>query len=214
MLAVSRTRSLTLISVVIIWTLPSLDSSSALPNAEFERVWETCPESAFATHSVNSKLLCAGSCKAVQKCSAFCFSKAQNFCQLNDALQHCQDMGFFLALPQNENENNFLKEMNPLGLWLGADVIGHNGFYTSGSPPQGDRQVLYSSWGSGEPNNPDTEQCALQLDKGTWNDMACSSAQTFVCQFPFSGACSALPISATPDLTCYRRSQLRHFPNN
>ncbi|XP_018019799.1 collectin-11-like [Hyalella azteca] len=123
------------------------------------------------------------------------------------AQEHCAIMGGYLAFPMNAEENSFINQMaKNQQVWLGGDLIGHNGiFFTSGSAPEGDRAIVQTFWRSGEPNNPVIEQCIQMLSGAVWNDRGCALLYSFVCQFPYAGACVGLPHPAFPDLKCFKK---------
>ena len=100
----------------------------------------------------------------------------------SDARSTCQNLGGDLAIIRTAEENNFIfglvkkqKTISVWGVWLGLIRKSDKKFYWIDDTPL---EGHYSPWGSGQPNNPNSEYCGNMFGSGSsqgkWNDLWCS----------------------------------------
>ena len=103
------------------------------------------------------------------------------------AKTRCQSDGesAFLAIPRSEAENDFIAGLIPNeDIWIGINDIANEGTYVAVDG----RQVSWTKWDSGEPNNLDNED-AVEIRQGShyrsipksWNDLSGNESRKFVC---------------------------------
>ncbi len=112
----------------------------------------------------------------------FCFWHTQ--CSWENALDFCESMGGSLAVPTDEDEQNFLVdrafEMLADNWWIGANDIENEGVWTS---PDG-VELTYLPWADGQPNGDETQNCVV-IDEhleGFWNDKYCQEVYPSICR--------------------------------
>ena len=103
----------------------------------------------------------------------------------NDAQAKCEKEGSNLASVHSLEENQFLINLSPEGVWIGANDIAKDGtwVWTDGS------DWKLENWRAGEPNNHNgkPEHCAemkAKMENGKWNDVICNGAYhfSFICK--------------------------------
>lgn len=70
------------------------------------------------------------------------------------------------------------------------------------------------SWNSGEPNNVNNEDCAVQLSSGKWNDTSCTRSYRYACQSVIDGKWAITPSSgpwSNGDAACAASVSQQHF---
>ena len=103
----------------------------------------------------------------------------------DDAKAQCKSDGAYLAIPRSEAENDFIAGLIPNEhIWIGINDIANEGSYVAVDG----RQVSWTKWDSGEPNNLDNED-GVEIRQGSvhqtipksWNDTLGSLSRKFVC---------------------------------
>ena len=98
----------------------------------------------------------------------------------NDAQVRCEKEGSNLASVHSLEENQFLFNLSPEGVWIGANDKAKEGtwVWTDGSAWK------LENWRTGEPNNDhgNNEHCAemkAKVQNGKWNDIQCAGPDYF-----------------------------------
>ena len=102
------------------------------------------------------------------------------------AKTQCQSDGAFLAVPRSEAENDFIAGLIPNeDIWIGINDIANEGSFVAVDG----RQVSWTKWDSGEPNNSGGNEDAVEIRQGnhyesipkSWNDLGGNESRKFVC---------------------------------
>ncbi|XP_078577656.1 uncharacterized protein LOC144862753 isoform X1 [Branchiostoma floridae x Branchiostoma japonicum] len=130
------------------------------------------------------------------------FNTPKNF---RDASSICAADGGTLAMPKDAGTNAFLLSLknavDQAGFfWFGlVDQHQEGGWEWIDGTPLGS----YRSWGPGEPNNSDDEDCA-EFFPSAWNDAPCSRAdRKFICQ-KIPAGCPDGYVYHQPSHLCYK----------
>lgn len=90
----------------------------------------------------------------------------------------CKNSGGTLAIITSSTENYYIYTLTQTSVWIGA-----NDKTSEGSFIWDDNTALsFSAWGAGEPNGGTSENCVEMTPYGYWNDAACSTTRSFVCE--------------------------------
>ena len=92
----------------------------------------------------------------------------------DDNMETCRQHGLILPEPRSQEENDFLHNLNTDMFVLGmSDVTREDSWVwdSDGSP------VIYTNWGSREPNGGREENCAVmeKFEVENWADIPCAS---------------------------------------
>ena len=98
------------------------------------------------------------------------------------AKAQCESDGAFLAIPRSEAENDFIAGLIPNEhIWIGINDIANEGSFVAVDG----RQVSWTKWDSGEPNNLGSNEDAVEIRQGnhhqSWNDQSGNESRKFVC---------------------------------
>ncbi|XP_073726284.1 C-type mannose receptor 2-like [Misgurnus anguillicaudatus] len=100
--------------------------------------------------------------------SSVSWRDAQIFCR-----QHHTDLTSVRNQIENQQIQKIMNDKNINEVWIG---LFSDSWEWSDKSESGFRK-----WNRIEPNNPDTEKCAMVLSGGQWNNVPCSLSYTFVC---------------------------------
>lgn len=100
-----------------------------------------------------------------------------------EATAACASVGMDLVTPTEEAEDVFLRDtLASYGRladpWLGVNDLDAEGVFVD---PWGSL-ATWLPWSTGEPDNAGDEDCATQLDDGTWSDAWCGGLRQVVCE--------------------------------
>eukprot|EP00058_Branchiostoma_floridae_P012572 XP_002598060.1 hypothetical protein BRAFLDRAFT_85725 [Branchiostoma floridae] len=118
-----------------------------------------------------------------------CFKAYNQGKTYNQARQVCAADRGFLAMPKDEDADNFLRDLKDTvdpssPFWFGlSDPSGEGGWmWEDGTPYNTVADWPKGGWQPGEPNNEgEGEVCANHFRSG-WNDAPCSTPHNFICQ--------------------------------
>ena len=102
-----------------------------------------------------------------------------------DARDECKNLGGVLGVPSSDQENDFTVQLIPLdgAVWIDCNDLDVEGKWKC---REGNVEVAYRNWCSGEPNNEDDEDCAVLANgwrnKREWHDVKCSRAESALCK--------------------------------
>ncbi|XP_071801392.1 perlucin-like protein [Asterias amurensis] len=102
-----------------------------------------------------------------------------------DAKDECRKLGGVLGVPSSDQENDFTVQLIPLGgaVWIDCNDLDVEGKWKC---REGNVEVAYRNWCSGEPNNEDDEECAVLANgwrsERKWHDVKCSRAERALCK--------------------------------
>jgi hypothetical protein len=94
------------------------------------------------------------------------------------AAKACADRGGQLVTVSSAEENAFLVGLGVADAWIGfTDAVTEGTFVWSSG------ESTYLNWGAMQPDNAGgSENCAVFLADGTWNDAPCGEARGYVCE--------------------------------
>ncbi|XP_077991467.1 macrophage mannose receptor 1-like isoform X2 [Glandiceps talaboti] len=124
--------------------------------------------------------------------SCYWFSDGE-FVTWSEASEACCQLGSVLAVPDSEEENDFLYQNAFPRRFTDAPYYGYWWIGLSDSAVEGEWlrkygcHISYTKWGPGQPNNVGVENCAgfdMRRDKppGVWNDAPCGTLQPYICE--------------------------------
>ena len=102
------------------------------------------------------------------------------------AKAQCESDGSFLALPRSEAENDFIAGLIPNeNIWIGINDFEKEDSFVAVDG----RHVSWTKWDTGEPNNQDNSEDAVEIWKNSasqnnpksWNDERANRSRKFVC---------------------------------
>ena len=114
-----------------------------------------------------------------------CYKITERAFTWSDAKDKCISLGGVLAAPSSDQENEFIVELIPTGwLWIDCTDLEAEGLWKC---REGNVEVSYRNWYSGEPNNKaDDEDCAVLLDtligRRQWLDVSCNLVKRAICK--------------------------------
>jgi hypothetical protein len=97
----------------------------------------------------------------------------------DDAVDQCQNLGWYLATDRGEVESFLLQGLLPEPVWIGAtdEAIDDDWRWVTGEP------FDYTHWRSGEPNGEASANCLLANWQNVgWNDEDCATVWAYVCE--------------------------------
>ncbi|XP_065145714.1 uncharacterized protein [Paramisgurnus dabryanus] len=99
--------------------------------------------------------------------SSVSWRAAQRFCR-----QHHTDLTSVRNQTENQQIQKIMNDTNISEVWIGL--------FSDSWEWSDKRNSGFRNWHPNEPNNPDTEKCAVVIG-GEWNNLACSFSLAFVC---------------------------------
>lgn len=90
----------------------------------------------------------------------------------------CKNSGGTLAIITSSSENYYIYALTQTSVWIGANDNSSEGSFVW----EDGTAVSFSAWGTGEPNGSTSENCVEMTPYGYWNDAACTTARSFVCE--------------------------------
>ncbi len=104
------------------------------------------------------------------------FDNAVSFAE---ARQQCEDDGAFLAVINDEDENEYVFGLLGRDVWIGLTDEETEGTFVW---LNGD-ELAYDNWAEEEPNNSRNREDFTELvDDGTWNDIDSNDPNRFICE--------------------------------
>eukprot|EP00058_Branchiostoma_floridae_P005342 XP_002590830.1 hypothetical protein BRAFLDRAFT_90034 [Branchiostoma floridae] len=144
----------------------------------------TC-NTGYAGDGLVSSIGCTGCPSGYTAHKDSCFKAYNQGKTYNQARHVCAADRGLLAMPKDEDADDFLNALNPNSpFWFGmSDQSGEGGWmWEDGTPYSTVADWPNGGWQPGEPNNVgEGKVCASHFRTG-WNDAPCSTARNFICQ--------------------------------
>ncbi|KAM3913508.1 CD209 antigen-like protein 2 [Leptodactylus fuscus] len=109
-----------------------------------------------------------------------CYLQSEEAQNWEESLSWCRERGGFLAVVNDEEEQNFLEGFVNVTAWIGLSDHHREGNWrwVDGTPYESTTWV----WGPEQPNNDGDEDCVTLSPASQWSDEECSEKYTSVCE--------------------------------
>ncbi|XP_033639098.1 perlucin-like protein [Asterias rubens] len=111
-----------------------------------------------------------------------CYQITETAFTWSDAKRECRNMGGVLGVPSSDEENEFIGQLADGVVWIDCNDLEEEGRWKC---REGNVEVAYRNWMSGEPNDVDDEDCAFVTPRGNnhqWFDWSCSRSVRAICK--------------------------------